>query len=276
MSNHSVSLYDATMAVWRDTEAEARKDYAAVLKLLASLGFKHRECEYARKHYPTLAKGRRRAEHGRLKLKIDQSGRTLKLDFYQSEVVENPNGGEYDFNRLAKMPYLIRLRFQWARERILAMLAGRGLAVEDRNCQYWPALDSFNRGWGKDRFRRGPDGWPDASELKSWDRKDGDGVQVEQGDMRYVQVQHRWSRVQVFGGINGMWFCYANGSLVENVNVGRLRSVFPGRGRIPELSARRNAIQRRLTDAVKAERYLDAHRLRTALQSLKMTGKSTA
>ena len=51
----------------------------------------------------------------------------FEIIFFQNIVIENQNGGRYDFDKFQKMPYMIRLRFIKYRDKIIALLK----SVED-------------------------------------------------------------------------------------------------------------------------------------------------
>lgn len=46
----------------------------------------------------------------------------FEIIFFQNIVIENQNGGRYDFDKFQKMPYMIRLRFIKYRDKIIALL----------------------------------------------------------------------------------------------------------------------------------------------------------
>lgn len=63
------------------------------------------------KNYPILNNTRRYAIKGFLECKLKISPIGFELSFFQNINIENKNGGEYDFDKYSKMPYLIRLSF---------------------------------------------------------------------------------------------------------------------------------------------------------------------
>lgn len=80
--------------------------------------------------FEVLGPRRRYGRRGDLELKIDASGRCVEVAFFQNVAnVENPHGGYYDFNKLGRMPYLLRLRTALELSKIADQLTRRGLVV---------------------------------------------------------------------------------------------------------------------------------------------------
>lgn len=271
MNEPYINVFDTHIGIWRDTAPEAVADYKTVRRVLTSEGFALGFCEYTRKHYRSLVNDIRVGSRGGLCVRVDRSGRTCKVEFWSEAQRVNQNGGRYDFDKLDKLPYPDRLRFLVTRKKVLDTFAAEGLTRVSWNdwTPYRDPLDSFNKSWGSDRFRRGPDGWPDDTELSSWDRTNGDGARVEQGAVQYVCERGRWVRVNVFGGINGMWHGYNAGRFETNHNVGSYRSTFPGRGRHFTPRERADRLKRALCKAIQERRFLDAHRIDLALRLLR-------
>lgn len=197
------------------------------------------------KQYPSLDNQHRLGcaptPHGDLWVHAEVYPAGCKFEFFQEVVIVNSNGGRYDFDRVAKMPYLIRKKFEGARRAMLEHLAARGFArhekaatacvaapigrwlcaTEDQALQITDceisaaALAYFNDLWdgeyekrrGSHRFERGLDGWPSDSALAScWRRTDADGERIEHGQVRCIRDRQGYiRRGRVFGGINGMW-----------------------------------------------------------------------
>lgn len=272
----TLNVHDTHIGVWFESAADDNlPSFLAILRFIERSGFAVYPCEETRKRYRTLTRLYRRGHHGRLKLKASASGRHLAFLFYQTEVFENRNGGEYDFDKIEKMPYLVRLRFQWVQARLLEFLAGHlGARREPRACYATSTpLEVFNN-WdfpsdrvnGGHRFDRGPDGWPTEKELRSWRQTDGDHQVIRQGSVRYVQIGGRWLRCRVYGGINGMWHCVDGRRLIYQASSGSLRSTYPGRGRSYRESDVKSRLERALAEAVKDKAFLRAHAIQRVIE----------
>lgn len=189
--------------------------------------------------WPSLAKVHWEGRNGDLQVKARIGGRHLEFVFFQSIVTENPNGGFYDFQKMAKMTAASRaLRLQciaemcvltcWLGEwgyRLSApdgfhrrvvefrhhpLIAVRNLAEGDPD---ETPLDRFNAVWGSDRFDRDETGWPSVSSC--WRRIDRDGKRIAQGATKYIRGRDgRLARGQAFGGINGLWSLVSNGRVI--------------------------------------------------------------
>jgi hypothetical protein len=263
-------IHDTTVCISDEDDKHSRPVFDAAIRLLRRNGFKvgpDPRIKAWKLH--SLASTNRVGRCGDLQVAVECSGRIVKLEFFQEVVRENPNGGRYDFSKLQKMPYIVRLRYLWIKEKIWSYLTSAGYGFVP-GCPRWidDPLAAFNHGWdgeyekrrGEHRFRRGPDGWPDESELKSWSRKDRDGIVVNHGETRYVLINSRAMRCKVYGGINGMWHCLygKDESCHRQANVGELRSTFPGPGRHFNPDQRDRSIKRDFRNAILSGRFYAA------------------
>jgi hypothetical protein len=246
---------------------ESKSAFVAIKRLFRRSGFIVTKDPRIEEHYKSLSRYHRLASHGDLWATIEYGGRCASVEFFQEIVKENPHGGRYDFGKRDKMPYLIRLRFEWMRRKIVAMLESKGYVHTPEKFTNYHAdpLRAFNDSWdgdyeksrGTHRFPRGEDGWPTDAELNLWTRLDGNGVKVSNGEIRYTLVNGRAERCKVYGGINGMWTA-ANGPSwrsMHAVNVGRLLSTFPGRGRHFDDAYRRKRVLQSLDKAIRNRNF---------------------
>jgi hypothetical protein len=201
---------------------------------------------------------------GDLEFDAHVGGRQAEFNFFQNVAnVENQNGGRHDFDKFKRMPRDLRLRCAVEMIRLIRAMQGLGYTfgpksdlsepldravirkAERRTEEGLSPLERFNRGWGADRFKRGPDGWPTDDEIGSHNRKDKDGALLSNGDTRYFR--HHCGRVfrgQVFTDINGMWTVVGpDGQWLSKVGSGELFStdrpdLLPRRikGREPQVS----------------------------------------
>lgn len=150
------SIHDTAVHIWSGTECDARKVFIAVQSLLRRNGFTVGKDPKVERDFKILSKYHREANHGELKCKIEHAGIRVSIEFYQSIVFTNPHGGEYDFDRLEKMPYLIRLRFQKSITALRSFLEKRGFADTTRTLVTEDPLKSFNESWGGPRIQAEP------------------------------------------------------------------------------------------------------------------------
>jgi hypothetical protein len=165
--------------------------------------------------YPSIAKYHHQARCGDLWVDSEVYPAGCKFEFYQELVTENPNGGRYDFDRVAKMPYLIRKKFELCIATLKRHLESRGFDEHRKIASPIPdPLAYFNDRWDSDyerrrgvhRFKRDDSGWPHRDELPAHGRFDRDGAEIGHGEVRYFRDHKGYlSRGRCYGGINGRW-----------------------------------------------------------------------
>lgn len=258
-------------------EQAAQRLYRGLKRLLPRLGFTCATVPRIVQHYPILNRLYRGGRQGDLEYELHQSGRCVELEFFQNVVFENPHGGQHDFGKLAKMPYLVRKRYELTAIRLKTWLSKRGLRCDPPGPSWWEdPLGCFNHRWDSDyerrrgihRFERGPDGWPSERELSSWRRTDAEGERITQGSVRYVEDRGRWLRCRVYGGINGMWYCLTEPGQMLQVPACWIRSTFPGPGRRFSTDHRRQAILRNLQRAARQGDFLRMAAISRAIHRL--------
>lgn len=253
---------DTTVYVCLDDKDLCRHIFHSICRMLRSYRFEIGMDPRIEEHHKILSKYHRRGRHGDLEVLLEYGEKSIEIEFFQNVVHENPLGGQYDFSKLKKMPFLIRMKFKWIIAKLFSCLNFHGLAcIPSDPSWHNDPLGAFNAsGWcGR------PPKWPTEDELRSWRREDGDGQVINQGEWRYAIISGRAMRVRVYGGINGMWHCLAPG-IHSQQSAQSLRSVFPGRGRLFDGNHRRNRLNQALAMAVKSEDFLLAHRIHQARQ----------
>ncbi len=63
------------------------------------------------KNFPSISKDHWYGKRGELEVYGKKYPNGFKIEFFQNVICENQNGGKYDFQKLQKMPYLIRLQY---------------------------------------------------------------------------------------------------------------------------------------------------------------------
>ena len=130
MSRDSYSVYDTTISFVNETERSPKKDWLhhefchygyfhRIMNMLAAEGFNVQQD-------PDVDKIIRRdywiGKRGDLEFDAQKYPNGFKIQFFQNVVHENQSGGRYDFNKLEKMPYLIRLQYKKYLNNILELL----------------------------------------------------------------------------------------------------------------------------------------------------------
>lgn len=244
----------------RGFESPDYETFNRLQAVMAGRGFRFTSDPEVDARHPSLSKryrlGQADTPHGALKVRIEMFPAGGRLDFFQDVVISNPNGGRYDFDKVGRMPYLIRKKYEGALAACKANLAARGFsdrtkssgvalpltigqrlrACENPQLRPTPAMQSqaalthFNSIWQSNRFPRDETGWPTAEELRSWNRGDRDGAQLAHGEIRWARDHRGYlRRGRVYGGINGMWWLvYGPGDRhIANLSAGELFSYRP-------------------------------------------------
>ncbi|WP_159711593.1 UvrB/UvrC motif-containing protein [Geminicoccus flavidas] len=259
--------HDTTIIGWwndpNDLGVAAFRD--RVLEVLNRRDFGMGRDPYYTKHYKILAKYHHYGRQGALEVKTEASGRSCKIEFFQNLVVENRNGGYYDFGKRQKMPYLVGKQYEAARRAIAALIESLGgtlkLDVKLKGYALLKAerdeLDAFHRGRMYDR----------APEL--YNATSGAKKRLRDGDIVFFRhFDGRWQRGQTWHHINNMWWVLLPCGTVRNIAAFELFH----REDIGELRGRwfsQQRVAKRLGDlkerAVRAERFEQAAVLRDVL-----------
>lgn len=227
---------------------------------------------------------RRDCSKGDLKGELKISGRCIEFEMWQG--VNTPtrpdHGGRYERDKEACMPYVLRLEMERTRRRIRDYLcnvfSGYTFKAPGISSPNPDPLAYFNDSWdgeyerrrGIHRFDRGPDGWPSDKELGSWGRKDGDGVPLNHGDVRWWRDHKgRLVRGRVYGGINGMWMMVYGPGQHDHThqNAGRYFTYRPGETprKVVNKRRRRERLEGEMAKAVKAMDFRRAEVLKGIL-----------
>lgn len=289
MSNHTFSIYDATLSVRLEPTAKDQfgmwlpnwDNHVRLLRVLKQIGFSIEADPKMLKHYRSIAKYNRIGRRGDLFVYCRTCSTGSEFEFYQEIVTVNPNGGRYDFDKVGMMPYLIRKSFERAVTALKADLLAHGFA--DRTKYGSPVSDPlayFNDRWdcdddkqsGTHRFERDESGWPSANVIGNWGRRDRDGNEITHGAVRYARdLKGYLMRGRVYGGINGRWMLiYGPGSgdytyldagelfTCSPATTCRKKHHDPSRGKQHAV----NRLRQKMAQAVTAEDFETAARLR--------------
>lgn len=130
-----VHFGDASLSVWEESipsvnsvdgfkkrdaweVAFKRQVFGRVIQTLNRIGWIVGPWERA-KLYPTIALRHRTCRKGGLHGELSVSGRVVEFKMWQDVTPsENPNGGQYDYDKEKRMPYVLRLEMERTRRRI--------------------------------------------------------------------------------------------------------------------------------------------------------------
>lgn len=131
----TLNCYDSSISIWEDGISAARASggiagvntwerkfkrdvFARIIQTLNRLGWTVGPWDQA-EQYKCIALNHRTCSKGDLKGQLEISGRCIKFEMWQDVTPsENRNGGRYDFNKAARMPYLLRIEMERTRRRI--------------------------------------------------------------------------------------------------------------------------------------------------------------
>jgi hypothetical protein len=259
------TVYDSTVSIWRLSTVEDWETHEALRMLLVRRGFSFHQDPQIKKNYPILAKSHYHGVKRDLHFYSAISGRHTEFTFYEDVVRDNPNGGRYHFDKLDKMPYLLRKLSELEIGHICRLLVSMGFTDQTK-----PTLGKFtsdemvkfHRGelsdfQGKDFYTR---------ERYSYNINDRQGNSMNDGDTRYFWTYTgRLSRGTVYHNINNMWWVVVNRDCYSNEATHNLFTWRPEMGRKRKASIEQ--IKNKLQRFVKEERFESACVLRDAIRN---------
>lgn len=266
MSKNSYRIYDTTIH-YRNNTVNAPKGLDSWRFKYPHFGTLHRIFNMLRAEGFTIendaevAKCIRRdyyiGRRGDLELYAHRYPAGFEIMFFQNVVIENKNGGRYDFHKFQKMPYMIRLRFMKYRDKIIALLK----SVEDLKDES-KADPRLAEEWIKARY---VEEWHheqkdmnfllsdlDGQTQESYNGRDRDEKTLHNGDVKYFRHwDGRLYRGRVYHNINNMWWVILDRFTVRSVASFELFDLTPednrrrqAKPRIPEAyQKRRQAIE---------------------------------
>ncbi len=275
MNCDSYSIHDTTISFINETDRGQKKDWLKhkfrhygyfyqIMNMLAAEGFNVQQD-------PDVDKIIRRdywiGKRGDLEFDAQKYPNGFKVQFFQNVVYENQSGGRYDFDKLEKMPYLIRLQYKKYMNKIIELL--KTLVVVDDKTSRRPKLaeDKIKYYYAESCHHEPKDTNFDLRSLDgltqpTYNGLDRDKKELHNGDMKYFRnISGYLSRGVVYHNLNNMWYVITDKYTVRNVAAHELFDLAPDdfRGRkvkakIPkEYQERRDAISRTKTKELIAE-----------------------
>lgn len=202
---------DTTLLLWlKHADDPLMQCYQRrVLAHLRKRGFRVQHDREIKRRYPALGPDHHEGRKGALEVKVERSGRCLELSFFQNVVFENPHGGRYDFARLAKMPYLVRKRYELERDLLAQALADIAPFVKDTKLSGAALIqarrESLNTFQRRDMYASPPEPYNAC------------GAMIADGDTVYFRHNGRLLRGVAFHNINNMWWVLLPCCRVRNI-----------------------------------------------------------
>lgn len=202
------------IGIWA-TQKDNHAALQAVFDLLKSRGWKIQTDQRVLENYSLIANCFFEGQKGELKFKADRFPAKSSLEFYQEINTINRNGGQYDFDKLLLMPYLLKCQFLVELKHIRTLLNSLGYADHSDHV-FKTANDKI-----KYDFVRS---WHHPQETMDFNLKDlhgqttgaynstdKDGKTIRNGDIKYFRDHKgRLMRGVAYHNINNMWWLLIN------------------------------------------------------------------
>jgi hypothetical protein len=261
--------HDAGLSIWFDhvSDPVVTKTRDGIVRHLRRRAFVIRLDQRTGKHYPTLRTFHHLGAKSLLQCSLDLNGRCIELRFWQEVAnVSNPNGGRYDFDRRARMPYLIGKACDLEIAKLRAYLAAKGIDTDRPAHLKGLALIEQERRELCDFQRR--DMY--AAPLPSYNSCAASGSLLADGDaVAFREWDGRLWLGTAYHNINNMWWVLLPGGIVRNLASFQLwpraeQPIKAGRSFDRERLLRR--LESLKQEAVKAERFERAAVLRDVMK----------
>lgn len=207
--DNSFNVYDTTLSIWTK-ESDDVDLFVELGKTLMSCGMSWKQDPRIRKLYPVLSKYHRYSEGGGLECDSEYHGYLVKLEFYQNFVTVNRNGGRYDFDKLSKMPYLIKLRYRRAMGRCVDLLLSKGFKdkTKVKPLGAYDAVTQQRTEWMESHGY----GFYDPAQRQKYNITDLDGNQINDGDIRFTYDERsgRLWKGRAYYSANNAWMLLCN------------------------------------------------------------------
>lgn len=262
--------HDTALSLWlmdpKDPAIVAARD--AVVANLRARGFSMRLDAKVKEQYPSISRNFHEGSKGKLEVKIELGGRHLQILFFQNVVRENKSGGQHDFGRRHKMPYLIGKQYEVERAHIAACMRVMGL----------PALQLEDRSRGMALIERRREELCDFHGNDFYDRqwesyniRSYAGRALSDGDTVYFRNRSgRMQRGICFRALNNMWLVLLPCRTVLNIACFELAHrqdiAPPPSGRWFHIDHRERKIHSRLKRAIDAQDFERAALVRDAIK----------
>lgn len=239
----TINFFETHIGAWEEVKPDAfihTPMYERFRSVLARLrdhrGFRiHQDTSVDR----LIRRGYYLGRKGDLEFRAEAAGRTFHIEFFQNVVVENPNGGLYDFQKFKRMPRAMQLACAVEMSHVLRKLTELGYILEGtrqgstrtdplsvlRHAQGrtddGDPLAQFNRQWNFEsdwkhggRFERDESGWPTVKAVCCGAPKDRDGQPLVSGEVMYCRHAGRLYRGVARPMPNDEWTLISNGDSI--------------------------------------------------------------
>lgn len=192
----------------------------SAIRHLRSRGFSIGIDPYIKKNFPCIAKDCHRGKKGFLEVLVGRRGRCLEIVFFQNVIYENRNGGQYDFGKRQKMPYLIGKQYDLERNKLAALFNDMGFPfVPERRSKGMEFInqhrDELSAVHGEDYYTS--IFWRQSSNCET----KGKGQLRDDDEVYFVDnmkpTKYRTLRGRAWAHINNMWWVVLPSGEVRNI-----------------------------------------------------------
>lgn len=290
----SVSFGDASLSVWEEgipspsagfKERDAwelafkRQVFARIVQTLRRVGWTVGPWDRA-EQYKAIADKHRTCSKGGLQGELSVSGRSIEFKMWQDVTPsENPNGGQYDFDKEDRMPYVLRLEMERTRRRIRDYLCNvfTGYKFDSkhrsiyRKPMQFTAMELIAQSYAESWHFKGEmaaylkkNGY---TELPSYNCTSRDGQRIEHGARVWFKDWNgRIGEGIAYYNINSMWWIVTGRYDRRNISTGDIWVTCPENPRVKRNERqRRKRLEGLLAEATKAMDFDRAKLLKSIL-----------
>ena len=278
----NVHIHDSTVTLFEEPEEMPisgeyedgfrREVLAGVVEVLRYRGWHVGQDPDIHKHYRCLDKNHRYCTHpSRLEAKLETSGRTLHLCFFQSFAnITHRSGGFYEFDKLPRMPYLLRLRtvatLSFVAEWLCREFGYGGPGITRKALLLGPEALT-NREIISERMK-GAHWSRDDDKIDSYNRGTKDGALHVGERVFFTDSKGRWMTGTVEYHINNMWWVLWGDKGLRNMASFELQHSPPDN---PRRKDNREAGQKRINQIMRTaadhNEFVRAEQLRCVMEA---------
>lgn len=195
--------------------------FQRTMNFMTSIGFTVTKDPRIERDYKILSKNHRYGRKGDLEFKAERYPAGFSIEFYQNVVHENKCGGEYDFDKFEKMPYLIKKQFLLTCNKLREFIIKLGYA-EKTKIEAHTAVEKVKKDF-VESFHHAPksmdfdlsiyDGLTSTMPLSSYacEFRDRDGKVLHNGEVKYFRDYNGYLRCgRIYHRLNNMFWIILN------------------------------------------------------------------
>ena len=213
---HETTNSDGTYIGARGNQMYTYPTLKKIFEMLESRSWNIQTDQRTLSDFPSIAKDHWEGKKGELQFKARRYPSGIELEFFQEVNTKNVHGGNYDFDKLKMMPYLIRCQFLIELRYIKNLLIEEGFE-DTTQPEYKYAIDKVMfRIKDSCHYKEGKE-LPEY-EVSEYNAKDKDGNRLRNGQVKYFRDRKgRLQRGTVYHNINNMWWVVINKFQFRNI-----------------------------------------------------------